>query len=115
MLLFLIHFAKGFAKPGRHKNRIVTKTFVTPGRPDQITFDPAFKIDHLTIGPAKRQGTNEGGVAILNPGLIQFGFDLFHGKRKIFVRTRPAGGMDTGIAIERYNSKPGIVRQCGKT
>src|SRR5262245_43136248 len=108
------HLPKGEIVAIWKKHRIVTKAFVAPGRPHQRTINAAFELLHMAIRPSDTQCRYEVSAAELRcygTAIAQLTVDFPHGRRKIPVRTCPAGRVNAWRTPKGINRDPGVVRK----
>src|SRR5262249_60549454 len=96
------------------KDGVVTKSLVTPRRPNQRAIDAAFELLHVAVWPGDAQRCNKVRATSLwrdGTASLQLFVDSLHSRPKIPVRTGPSGRMYAGRAAQGIDCNPRVYRK----
>src|SRR5690606_23809549 len=117
MLFVCGHFAEGAFVTIRLEHRVIAETEAAAWWPDKMAVNLAAKIFGFAIGKTKAKDRNEIRAALgrLSSALIlQALFNRGHCNAEIarsIGQGCPVGRVDTGSAIERFDTQAGIIRE----
>ena len=115
MLFFCAHLAEGMVEAVGAEERIVAKAFIAARRPHRDAVDAALELLNVAIRPGETQRGDEMRTTLIGrfgAALDQERLNAVHGGAEILVGSRPARGMNPGLAPERIDNQTGIVGEC---
>ena len=112
VFFFRVHFAESAVEAIGTKKRIVAEAFVATRWPHCNAVNTALELFDVPVGPGNAQRGDEMRAPLF--GCFGAAFDqqclnTVHGAAKILVGSRPARGMDAGLAAERIDHQSRIV------
>src|SRR5512135_1433613 len=118
MFFFCAHLTEGMVEAVGAKERIVAKAFITTRRPHGDAVNSALELLNVSIRPGETQRRKEVRTTLIerfSAALNQERLNAVHGGAEIFVGSRPARGINPGLAPKRIDNQTGIVGECRLT
>ena len=97
MFVFGVHLGESDVVAARDEDGVVAEAFVTAWGVADVAVDFAADGFDVAVRPGEGKDADEECGAI---GVVaEFVVDLFHGEVEVFALSRPAGGVDAGVAV----------------